>query len=62
MIMEYFERKGYHCEKFLKASDIVWFVSSARNFRRHWPECVGCVNITFCFTGAIAVLQGPISA
>ena len=80
MIMAYFERKG--CvqrtsietvddnEKVLKASDqrdIVWFVSSACYLRRHWPECFGRVKRTFCFTGAIDVLQGavvrrPISA
>ena len=65
MIMAHFERKGwvaysetsiqtvYHYEKVLKASDIVWFVSSACNLRRHWPECVGDVNRTFCFTAAI---------
>ena len=27
-------------------------VSSACNWRRHWPECVGRVNGAFCFTGA----------
>ena len=27
-------------------------VSSACNRRRHWPECVGRENRTFCFTGA----------
>ena len=27
-------------------------MSSACNRRRHWPECVGRVNRTFCFTGA----------
>ena len=60
----------YHYEKVLKASDhsdIVWFVSSGCNLRRHWPECVGRVERTFCFIGAIDVLQGavvrkPISA
>ena len=26
-------------------------VSSACNRRRHWPECLGRVNRTFCFTG-----------
>ena len=34
-----------HYEKVLKACDIVWFVSSACNLRRHWPECVGRVDI-----------------
>ena len=69
MIMAYFERKGcvhrtsiqtvYHYEKVLKASNIVWFVSSACNLRGHWPECVGHVpvNRTFYFTGAIDILQ-----
>ena len=60
----------YHYEKVLKASgqsDIVWFVSSGCNLRRYWPECVGRVERTFCFIGAIDVLQGavvrkPISA
>ena len=60
----------YHYEKVLKASgqsDIVWFVSSGCNLKRHWPECVGRVERTFCFIGAIDVLQGavvrkPISA
>ena len=56
----------YHYEKVLKASDhsdIVWFVSSGCNLRRHWPERVGRVERI----GAIDVLQGavvrrPISA
>ena len=60
----------YDNEKVLKASDqrdIVWFVSSACYLRRHWPECFGRVKRTFCFTGAIDVLQDavvrrPISA
>ena len=47
----------YHYEKVLKASDqgdIVWFVSSAYNLRRHWPGygCVGRVKRAICFTGA----------
>ena len=51
----------------MKANDIVWFFSSACNLRRHWVECVGRVNRTFCFTDVIDVLQGsmvqrPISA
>ena len=75
MITAYFERKSslqgnlymYHYEKVLKHSDIVWFVSSACNLRRPWPECVGRVNRTFCFTGASvdvegAVVRRPISA
>ena len=57
-------------EKVLKANDqrdVVRFVSSAGYLRRHWPECFGRVKRTFCFTGAIDVLQGavvrrPISA
>ena len=60
----------YHYEKVLKASDqsdVVWFVSSGCNLRRHWPECVERVERTCCFIGAIDVLQGavvrkPISA
>ena len=60
----------YHYEKVLKASDqrdIVSFVSSSCYLRGHWPECVGRVKRTFCFTGAIDVLLGavvrrPISA
>ena len=50
----------YHYEKVLKASNMVWFVSSACNLRRHWSECVGRVpvNRTFRFTGAIDILQG----
>ena len=61
----------YHYEKVLKASyqrDIVWFVSSSRYLgRRHWPECLGRVKRSFCFTGAVAVQHGavvrrPISA
>ena len=62
MIMVYFERKGYVQrnlylnsvslqEGFEKISH--GSVSSACNRRRHWPECVGRVNRTFCFTGAI---------
>ena len=50
----------YHHEKVLKASnqsDILWFVSSASNLRRHRPEWVERVKITFCFTGVIDVLQ-----
>ena len=50
----------YHYEKAVKASDIVWFFSSAYNLRRHWLECVGQVNGTFCFTGAIDVVQGTV--
>ena len=60
----------YDNKKVLKASDqrdIVRFVSSACYLRSHWPECFGRVKRTFCFTGAIDVLQGavvrrPISA
>ena len=60
----------YHYEKVLKVSDhsdSVWFVSSGCNLRRHWPECVGRVERTCSFIGAIDVLQGavvgrPISA
>ena len=70
MIMAYFERRNcvqrnldltvYHNEKVLKASD-------QRDKRRHWPERFGRVKRTFCFTGAIDVLQdavvkAPISA
>ena len=77
MITAYFERKSclrrnlylnyVDYEKVLKHSDIVWFVSSACNLRRPWTECVGRVNITFCFTGASvdvegAVVRRPISA
>ena len=67
--MAYFERKGcvqrnlyLNCdyEKVFKASDIIWFVSSACHLRRQWPEFVGRVNRAFCFTGAICVLQGAI--
>ena len=60
MIMAYFERKGcvqrnlyLNClssEGFEKIS--YCSVSRACNRRRHWPECVGRVNRTFCFTGA----------
>ena len=53
----------YHYEKVLKARDqrdIVWFVSSVCYLRRHWPECFGRVKRTFCFTGAIDVLQGAV--
>ena len=32
-------------------------MSSACNRRRHWPECVGRVNRTFCFTGTITLLD-----
>ena len=39
----------------MKANDIVWFFSSACNLRRHWVECVGRVNRTFCFTDVIDV-------
>ena len=52
-----------HYEKVFKTSDqsdIVWFVSSACNLRRHWPGCVGRVKRTFCFTSAIDVLQGAV--
>ena len=42
----------------MKANDIIWFFSSACNLRRHWVECVGRVNKTFCFTDVIDVLQG----
>ena len=60
----------YHYEKVLKASDhsdIVWFASRGCNLRKHWPECVGRVERTCCFIGAIDALQGevvgkPISA
>ena len=57
----------YHYEKVVKASYIIWFFSSACNLRGHWLECVGQVNRTFCFTGAMDVPQGsfvriPISA
>ena len=51
----------YDNEKVLKASDqrdILWFVSSACYLRRHWPEYFGRVKRTFCFTGAMDVLQG----
>ena len=50
-------------KRFLKASDqrdIVWFVSSSCYLRGHWPECVGRVKRTFCFTSAIDVLQGAV--
>ena len=57
----------YHYEKVMKArdqSDIVWFMISACNLRRHWSESVGLsvgrVNRTFCFTGAIDVLQAQL--
>ena len=53
----------YDNEKVLKASDqrdIVWFVSSACYLRRHWPECVGRVKRTSCFTCAIDVLEGTV--
>ena len=52
-----------HYKQVLKASDqsgVVWFVSSACKLRRHCPECVGRVKRTFCFTGAIDVLQGAV--
>ena len=62
MIMAYFERKDciqrnhyLNCvslqEGFQKIS--YGLMSSACNRRRYWPECVGRVNRTFCFTGAI---------
>ena len=50
----------YHYEKVLKHSDIVWFVSSACNLRRPWPECVGRVTGTFCFTGASVEVEGVV--
>ena len=78
MNMAYFECKGcvqrnlyLNCESLRKGfegySDIVCFVSGACNLKTHWPECVGRLNRTFCFTGAIDALQGavvrrPISA
>ena len=46
-----------HYEKVVKGSDIVCFVVSACNLRRKWLECAGYVNKTFCFSGAIDVLQ-----
>ena len=49
----------YRYEKVLKASDIVWFILSACNLRRHSPESVRGVNRTF-FIGAIDVLQGAV--
>ena len=60
--MAYFESKGC-VQRNLKASDqsdIVWFVSSACNSRKNWPEWVECVKRTFCLTGAIEVLQGAV--
>ena len=58
MIMAYFEREGcvqpnlyLNCvSRFQKIS--YGSVSSACDRRRHWPECVGRVNGTFCLTGA----------
>ena len=50
----------YHYEIAVKASDVVWFFSSACNLRRHCLECAGQVNRTFCFTGAIDVLEGSV--
>ena len=51
----------HHYEKVVKASNIVWFVSSACNLRRHWLECIMHVNKFFFFTGAIdIVLQGSV--
>ena len=56
----------YHHEKVFKASDqsdTVWLDAVRLKcflLRRHWPECVGRVNRTFCFTGAIDVLQGAV--
>ena len=61
MIMAYFERKGcvqrklyLNCVSLKEGFEKIWYgsVSSACNRRRHWPECVGRVNSTFCFTGA----------
>ena len=50
MIMAYFERKG--CAYFERKISYC-SVSSACNRKRHYPECVGRVHRTFCFTGAI---------
>ena len=36
-------------------------MSSVCNRRRHWPECVGRVNGTFCFTG-VSLLCGTTAA
>ena len=62
IIMAYFERKGcvqrnlhLNCLSLQEGFEKISYcsVSSACNRRRHWPECVGRVNRTFCFTGAI---------
>ena len=62
MIMAYFERKGcvqrnlyLNCVSLLEGFEKISYgsVSSACNRRRHWSECVGRVNRTFCFTAAI---------
>ena len=50
----------HHYQKVVKGSDIVCFVVSAFNLRRKGLECVGHVNKTFCFTGAIDALQSEV--
>ena len=53
----------YHYEKVLQASDqsdIVWFVSRACNLRRYSQSASGVQKKTFCFIGAIDVLQGAV--
>ena len=47
----------HHFGKVVKGSNIVCFVVGACNLRRKWLECVEHVNKTFCFTGAIDVLE-----
>ena len=62
MIMAYFARKGciqqnlhLNCVSLKEGFEKISYgsVSSACNWRRHWPECIERVNRTFCFTGVI---------
>ena len=66
MIITYSERKGcvqrnlyLNCVSSLELFQKISYgsVSSACNRRRHWPERVGRVNRTFCFTGASYTAQ-----
>ena len=74
MIIVYFKRKGcvqqnLHLNSVSRYKKVLKRHLMVRcqvlcNRRRHWPECVGRVNRTFCFTGVSyrAQLLRPISA
>ena len=47
--MVYFEHKG--CVQQNLCLNCVSHYKKVFNRRRHWPECIGHVNRTFCFTG-----------